>query len=309
MPKMLCARAAGFAMRGLDEVSIKRGVLSREGSELASVDKDALVLPPELVAGKGLDSVPDTVRSELLDAISKWLEGKLVSLEPLAKIEAATLDPAGGSEARAILLKLASGAGYVARKSAGLEHLPKELRPFLRKLGVNFGALDVYAPALLKPAAREMLHALGRDGRRLEPSMQPVVDGSGKLPSGYRPAGDQAIRIDIADKLIRAAHEIRTKQLEKTGGKGRFFLNNALAVSTGLTPRGFERLLGAAGFKVHSAPELAEGVFGPPAPDSWSWRPQRGSPSRHRGQRKQRRPGPSKQPGNPFAELAGLVKQ
>lgn len=306
MPKLLGERAASLARVGLEEITIEKGALLWEGDVLARVDTNAPLLPPKLIAGKALENVPATARQELLEAIESWLAEKLAPLEPLAKIEAATRDPASGSEARALLLKLVAGAGYVARRSAGLEHLPKELRPFLRKLGVQFGALDVYAPALLKPVARQMLHALGCDRRRLESTMQPVLEGKGKLPAGYRPAGDQAVRIDIADKLIRAAHESRVAQ--STPERRKFRLDNALAISTGLTPRSFERLLDAAGFRVQHAPALAEGAFGPPAPDRWGWRPQRNQYVRKSSKRSRGKPKASDRPGNPFAELAGLVK-
>lgn len=309
VPKLLIEKADALAKDGLDEIVIERGALKWEGEVLAKLDKAAAQFPPRLLPAAALDSVPEPARGRLLDAMEGWLAGKLAPLEPLAKIMEAARDPQLGSEARAILIKLVAGAGYVARKSAGLEHLPKELRPFLRRLGVHFGALDIYAPALLKPAARQLLHDLALDGRRLEPAMQPVAEGRGKLPSGYRPAGDQTIRVDIADKLIRAAHEARVKQQEQHGGKGRFFLDSALAISTGLTSRSFERLLGAAGFHQHAVPALAEGAHGPPTPDRWSWRPHRSQgkapPTKRRGNT---RPQAKVQPGNPFAELARLVK-
>ncbi|MFN2099322.1 helicase-related protein [Altererythrobacter sp. MF3-039] len=306
MPKLLGERAASLVRDGFEMVEIENGALCWEGDILARLDSTGPIFPPRLVAGKALDSVPANQRSELLEALGKWLDAKLAPLEPLANIEAATRDPAGGSEARALLLKLLAGQGYVARKSAGLEHLPKELRPYLRKLGVHFGGLDIYAPVLLKPAARQMLRAIGRDRRRLEPSMQPVIDGKGKLPSGYRPAGEQAIRIDIADKLIRAAHESRVAQVSP--GQRKFRVDESLAISTGLTSRSFERLLGAAGFKVNHARTLGEGAHGPPAPHIWSWRPHHTPASKGPAKRASRKPQFAAQPGNPFAELRGLVK-
>ena len=65
-----------------------------------------------------------------------------------------------------MLLNLIAGQGQVARASSGIEHLPKDMRPVLRRLGVTFGALDVFAPALLKPAPRQVLRRLGVDRNR-----------------------------------------------------------------------------------------------------------------------------------------------
>jgi ATP-dependent RNA helicase SUPV3L1/SUV3 len=202
-----------------------------------------------------------------------------------------------GSQARALLLTLIAGKGYVARDAAGLEHLPKDLRPLLRRLGVTFGALDVFARDLLKPAPRQILHAIGADRRPLNAAMISVLPGQGRLPSGYRPAGGQFVRIDVAEKILRAAHEARAKASQR-----RFRVDPALAVSTGLVEEGFRRLLGAGGFKLVRARKLAENAFGPPAPDTWEWHPSRAKqPPVRAGQ-----PRPST--GGAFAALADLVR-
>ena len=66
----------------------------------------------------------------------------MAPLEALEKMHHAASNPDAGSQARALLLNLIAGHGYVTREQAGLEHLPKEMRPFLRKIGVTFGALE-----------------------------------------------------------------------------------------------------------------------------------------------------------------------
>ena len=304
MPRILAERAEALAASDMSELELERGAILWDGIELANVDRDGPIARPRLLAGKELAAIPEGPREKLMTALSEWLAVKLTPLEPLAAIEAATQSEEGGSQVRALLLRLVNGAGYVARKSAGLEHVPKELRPYLRKLGVHFGALDVYAPAMLKPAARQLLHALGRDRRPLEPDMQPVIDGDRKLPSGYRLAGEQAVRIDIADKLIRTAHESRVTQ--KEAGVNKAILDQALAISTGLTPRSFERLLGAAGFRLHRAPALDEGTPGPAQPDRWSWRPSYACKKGSKPAQGKKSPAPAK--SNPFASLADLVR-
>ncbi|MEO1490441.1 MAG: hypothetical protein AAFR88_13555, partial [Pseudomonadota bacterium] len=62
---------------------------------------------------------------------------------------------------------------------------------------------------LLKPGPRQLLHALGLDTRRLEPSMLPVLAKGDRVPAGYRPAGEQLIRVDLAEKILRGAFEAR----------------------------------------------------------------------------------------------------
>ncbi|MBU1254325.1 MAG: helicase, partial [Alphaproteobacteria bacterium] len=115
----------------------------------------------------------------------------------------------------------------------------------------------------------------------------------------YRPAGSQAIRVDLAEKIFRAAHETRAKA-QGTERRGKFVLDLALPVSIGLEQANAERLLGQAGFRVEHARPLAEGAFGPPRPHRWSWRPARRKPER----------APPAQPveGNAFAGLAKLMR-
>ncbi len=169
----------------------------------------------------------------------------------------------------------------ISREEAGLENLPKEMRPYLRKLGVTFGALDIFDAPLLKPAPRRLLHALGLDKRAVQEAMLPVLaEGSwtkGRLPAGYRYAGSQAIRVDLAEKIFRAAFEARsvvTTAHPKERNRP-FRVDLSLAVSVGLEADNARRLLGSAGFRVERARPLPEGAQGAPAPDRWYWRPRR----------------------------------
>ena len=102
----------------------------------------------------------------------------------------------------------------------------------------------------------------------------------------------------MAEKLFRAAHEQRAK-----GNGSGFAVDPALATSMGLLPDNFRHLMRDAGFKAGEARPLAEGMFGPPAPQRWSWRPPRRDrlPPRHEKT-------PRASEGNAFAALAGLVR-
>lgn len=302
LPRLLAERAAKLS-DGFEGVTLEQGALLWQGRRLASVELAVDPLRPRLVPERDLALVPEPARQQLLDALGKWVAAQLKPLAPLAALHAAARDPATGSQARALLLKLVAGHGYVSREEAGLEHLPKDLRPALRRLGVTFGALDVFARDLLKPAPRRLLEALGQDRRPLNPDMIPVIAGTGKLPSGYRPAGGQFVRVDLAEKLLKAAHEARSAAAAKGANpmRVRFTVDPALAVSTGLELASFHRLLGAAGFRRLPARALAEGASGPPAPDRWEWRPARKEP-------KAAAPGKQPAPGNAFAALADLVR-
>ncbi len=282
LPGILAQRAAWLMSEGLDALELSDGAIAWDGHVLANVDMPDDFGTPRLTLAREIAMLPDASRKQLEQGLLAWLEAKLEPLEPLRKLALAARDPGAGSEARALLHTLIAGHGAVSREKAGLQHLPKELRPYLRKLGVVFGALDIFAHALLKPAPRQLLHALGIDLRPLQDAMLPVIPEQRRLPAGYRPAGTQAIRVDLAEKIMRAAFEARAK----AGGERnvRFALDTALGISIGLEEGNLVRLLGSAGFRCQKARALEEGAHGPPAPDRWSWRPRRAGDERdHKG--------------------------
>jgi len=278
MPRILCARADTLIETGLAGVTLGAGGIWWEGQQIAALEAGSSIAAPRLMPARELDLLPGAAKTKLVSALQQWLDARVTPLAPLAKLEAASRDPDAGSQARALLLALIAGHGHISREDGGLDHLPKESRPFLRRLGVTFGALDIFAPALLKPAARKLLHVLGADPRPLQDAMQPVIspiDGAvGQLPSGYRRAGNQAVRVDMAEKILRAAHDMRSKS-----AKRKFTFNPALAISTGLSLDNYLRLMGAAGFRRTPARALAKGALGPPAPDHWDWRPSPRNPN------------------------------
>lgn len=288
LPGILTQRADWLLGEGLGELELADGTIRWKGSRLATVEMPEDFSDGRITLARELTMLPEGPRFRLEAGLKTWLAAKLEPLEPLRKLAAAARDPEAGSEARALIHTLIDGHGVVSREKAGLEHLPKELRPYLRKLGVVFGALDIFAHALLKPAPRQLLHALGIDHRPLQEAMLPVIPETPRLPAGYRPAGKQAIRVDLAEKILRAAFESRAK----AGGErnARFRLDTALGISIGLEEENLVRLLGSAGFRLQRAPALDEKTFGPPAPDRWIWRPRRkdtGRNDRHRdGHRK-----------------------
>ena len=308
LPRLLGERAEDLASSKLDGVALHNGALTWQGRELAKLHFAAGSLRPRVEMAPEVAMVPENARKALGDAVEAWLTERMQPLAPLAALMEASRDPAAGTEARALLLALIAGHGLATRDEAGIEHLPKETRPFLRKTGVTFGALDIFAAALLKPAPRKLLVELGIERRPLEPAMLPVIADTRRLPAGYRHAGAQAIRIDLAEKIFRALHDQR-QAAQKGDRRRRFALDLALPTSIGLAPENIVRLLGQAGFRAQQARPLADGAFGPPRPDLWEWRPQRlRQPPRQPSPAKSA-PRPSKPPeGNPFAALAGLIR-
>jgi len=116
---------------------------------------------------------------------------------------------------------------------------------------------------------------------------------------GYRRLGAQALRIDLAEKLLREAHALRM-----AAGRRAFVLDPALATSMGLATASYAALLRLAGFKPIMPRPLRTGAFGPPAPVIWRWHPQRPH------QRSERAESPALRPPaqGAFAALAELVR-
>jgi ATP-dependent RNA helicase SUPV3L1/SUV3 len=297
LPQLLALKAQTLVRDELGELTIEHGEVRREGKTVARLERGRSPARPRLVLAKELGPLDPAHKARLSEALELWLEGALAPLAPLRALEEAARDPAAGSEVRALLLTLADGHGAIAREAAGLAHVPKDKRPLLRQLGVTIGTLDVYVTALLKRAPRRLLHAIGADRRALREGMEAVIAGSRVLPAGYRRAGGQAIRVDMAEKLFCAAHEQRAR------GSGRgFAVDTALATSMGLLPDNFRHLMREAGFRANEPRALPEGAFGPPAPARWSWRP----PRKDRPAAAPDQPRPAE--GSAFAALAGLVR-
>jgi len=297
LPHLLSLKAQALVRDELGELALEHGEVRRDGRPLARLERGKSPSRPRLVLGKELGILDPVHKARLTEALALWLEGELTPLAPLRAIEDAAQAPEPGSEVRALLLTLAAGNGTIAREEAGLAHVAKEKRPLLRRLGVTIGALDVFVPALLKPAPRRLLHAIAMDPRPLNPGMEPVIAASRRIPAGYRRAGGQAIRVDMAERLFRAAHEQRAK----ASGRG-FQLDPALATSMGLQADNYRAVLHDAGFRPGSMRPLPAGAFGPPAPVRWTWRAPR--TDRKAPERGTRPPGES----GAFAALAGLVR-
>ncbi len=311
LPALLASRADWLLTQGLGELVISGGAIRWQDRALAEISFPGHpgagnFGTPRLALTRDVALLPDAAKAKLEAGLAAWLDKELEPLEPLRKLAEAARDPNAGSQARALVITLIEARGVISREEAGLENLPKEMRPYLRKLGVTFGALDIFDAPLLKPAPRRLLHALGLDLRPVQENMLPVLaEGSwakGRLPAGYRYAGAQAIRVDLAEKIFRAAFEARaavTAAHPKERNRS-FQVDLALAVSVGLEVENARRLLGSAGFRCERARVLAEGAFGPAAPDRWFWRPRKpGEREERRSDRREARPDNRKERSQP----------
>lgn len=304
--ELLAKRAGALvaaANRGDASVALDDGILAWNGATVARLDKGRTMLEPRLKLDPTLDRLDGASVERVTMALEGWLARRFAKpLAALRRLDDASRDPAAGPELRALLLHMVEAGGALARESSGIERLDKRQRHALRRLGVTVGALDLFAPAALKPAAlrawRELAVLWGLRAA-LPPQTMPPTLPARKSSPGYRRCGPQALRIDLAERLLRAAHEARER------GPGRFRLDPALARSMGLEGASHAALLRAAGFRVTMPRRLADAEHGAPAPPLWHWRP---TPPRRAPAAASKPAAPVHRPGNPFAGLAELVR-
>ncbi len=279
LPALLAKRAAQLAdeiTQGSASMALDGPRIAWEGEVVAALVAGRSLLSPRIELDLALTTLPAATRQQLQAALEGWLDGALGPLAPIKALEAATREAGAGPELRALLIRLTEAGGMLERAGSGLERLDEEQRARLRKLGVKVGALDLFVPAMLKSAAlsswRTLLAARGQQLATPAPNMPPVValPDRSATPPGYRALGKQALRLDIAEKLLRSAHEARV------AAKGRgFVIDPALAISTGLATPGFAHLLRLGGFQASMPRALPAGAHGPPIPPRWHWRPAR----------------------------------
>jgi len=151
---------------------------------------------------------------------------------------------------RAVASAIEDAGGILPRlpMRLALDAIDPDERKRLRKIGITVGALDLFDARLLKPesarwrrilaAARGTTITAPRDGATV------LARGSegAVLDAGFRPLGLQAVRVDLIERIARAAHESRQ-------GKTPFAPDPALATSIGVDPASLERLMAELGFK------------------------------------------------------------
>ncbi|GEO00111.1 hypothetical protein NSE01_19430 [Novosphingobium sediminis] len=302
LPGLLSTRAEALIADAGEPagLAIERGALIWNGLAVARLEPGRSVLEPRLRLDATLGLLSARLRPQLVSSFEGWLSKRLgADLGPLVRLAEAARAAESGPDLRALLLKLVAGGGVLAREESGLERLDGRQRDALRRLGVRIGALDLFVPAVLKSGPLALwcrLAELRGDAPLSPPTNLPPVVTAKTPPAGYRRAGGQAIRVDMAEKLLQAAHRCRIGAAAK-----RYPLDPALARSMGLATAGYAALLRAAGFRVHMARALAEAAHGPPAPPLWDWRPPRSAPA-------QAASAPLPPPTGAFAALAELIR-
>lgn len=232
-----------------------------KGDVLGLLGKGRSLMQPVFTPTKAVAGLEGDALREIVARAEAWIEaqltkamGGIVGLQELA--QQADID----GNVRALAVRLADEGGIAGRHylADAIAALPKEARGAARKGGIVFGALDIYHHAALKPAAAKWRAALfaARDGRamaELPPeSAVHLKDWKFAHPgearnAGYRRIGDEYVRIDLAERVIKKAHEAR-------GQANLFGMDMAFATSLGISEAGLKALMRDAGFRPADAP-------------------------------------------------------
>ena len=199
----------------------------------------------------------EEVAQKVTRRLQHFIDRKLAAaMEPLLALQK---DEALTGLAKGFAFRLVEALGIIPRGDIAQEvkDLDQEARGALRKLGVRFGQFTVFLPPLLKPAPTRLRLVLWGLAKGLPefPSAPPaghvtVIASRDVQPgyyamSGYRAAGDRAIRIDMLERL---ADLLRDKD-----SKGGFEAAPEMLSITGLSPDLFAGLMTGLGYKAEKA--------------------------------------------------------
>jgi ATP-dependent RNA helicase SUPV3L1/SUV3 len=272
----LASRAEALAAAADDAITLKpNGRIVWQGSEIGRLERGETALKPrlQLFADEYL-AAPD--RERAVKRLDAWLAAHLdARLKPVMALSEAS-DLSG--LARGLAYRLTENLGVLRRDTAAeeIKALDQAARGQLRKYGVRFGAFNLYFPALLKPAAAELLLLLwalhaGRE-QGIDPEALPArpqqgltsVPADETLPepywraAGFHVAGTRAVRIDMLERL---ADLIRARVAWRAGeggeaapsgatGDGGFRVVPELMSMVGCSGEEFASILRALGFRL-----------------------------------------------------------
>ncbi|MGP7794837.1 helicase-related protein [Sphingomonas sp. CLY1604] len=259
------------------------------GHGVADLKPGPSLARPQVTLHRDLDCLAKPQREAVRERLMRWLGGMVARHVPvLAALAEAARDPAATPGLRVVAGELEAAGGLAPRLALreAVDALSPDERKRLRRIGITIGALDLFDPRLMKPAAARWRQALlavrgqstdlPREGATVLPRGAPGA----RIATGFRPLAAQAVRVDLVERIARAAHDARQ-------GRKPFAPDPALATSMGVEPATFERLMAELGFRtVRAGGEQAA---------AWIWQGRRAP-------RRDDRPAPP--PTGAFAALA-----
>lgn len=259
--ELLAAPDAAFA---LDARPGEAPAVLWDGIVVAQLTAGSSLIAPTVRLDRAVMGLGQDLQKRVAERLGNWLTSQKVRhLTPLLHMSTSAADPAVPAVVRAVFAQLVDVGGIAPRADmdAALGHLDKDQRSVLRRAGIVVGVLDLFHAGLLKPGAALWRMALlaARSGKPMLPlppagavllaSGERTADMGAKV-AGFRAFGPQLLRIDLAERMARAAHEAI--------GKGEAFTAaSPQVVSLGLLEPGFLQMMRAAGFRPVAAPVAA----------------------------------------------------
>jgi ATP-dependent RNA helicase SUPV3L1/SUV3 len=201
--------------------------------------------------------------------LQHFIDRKIAALfEPLLNL---SKDEELTGLARGFAFRMVENLGIIPRGDVATEvkELDQDARGTLRKHGIRFGQFTIFMPLLLKPAPTRLRLVLWSLAQGLQDFPESPPPGLVTVPtvkdaprgyyamSGYRAAGERAIRIDMLERLA--------DMLRSEDSRGGFEAKADMLSITGMTLEQFADLMQGLGYaaekgeraKVKAAPEAA----------------------------------------------------
>lgn len=214
------------------------------------------------------------VQQKVERRLQHFIDRKIASLfEPMLNLQR---DEALTGLARGFAFQMVEGFGILPRASVAddVKALDQDARGALRKHGIRFGQFTIFMPLLLKPAPTRLRLVLWSLAQKLDEFPESPPPGLVTIPvdksapagadtmSGYRNAGERAIRIDMLERLA--------DMLRSEDSRGGFEAKADMLSITGMTLEQFADLMQGLGYsaekgeraKVKAAPEAAANAEG-----------------------------------------------
>ncbi|KAA9010237.1 helicase-related protein [Histidinibacterium aquaticum] len=208
------------------------------------------------------DEAGPDIRQKVERRLQHFIDRKIAKdFEPLMKMRN---DEALTGLARGFAFRLVENFGVIPRGDVAQEvrDLDQDARGALRRHGVRFGQFTVFMPLLLKPAPTRLRLVLWSLQKGLDTFPEAPPPGLVTVPaakdaepgvyamSGYRAAGERAIRIDMLERL---ADMLRDKD-----SKGGFEATADMLSITGMTLEQFANLMEGLGYKAEKGERVKQ---------------------------------------------------
>ncbi|MRU16809.1 disulfide oxidoreductase [Roseovarius sp. A21] len=199
------------------------------------------------------EAAGDDVAQKVQRRLQHFIDRKVATLfEPLLNIQR---DEELSGLARGFGFRMVENLGIIPRGEVAdeVKALDQDARGALRKHGVRFGQFTIFMPLLLKPAPTRLRLVLWSLAQGLEefpeappPGLVTVPSGTAHprgyhAMSGYRAAGERAIRIDMLERLA--------DMLRAEDSRGGFEAKADMLSITGMTLEQFADLMQGLGYK------------------------------------------------------------